>query len=98
MDCDILEKELSKLSKLNVGRPKKKLPTLLLPFVPKEVEDADIKHTILHQNNLIHLEDSIRNSLKGHLRNQSNRRSSQQNIQHGTIKLKHEKGIETHDI
>ena len=56
---DILEKELSKLSTLNVGRPKKKLPTLLLSFVPKEVEDADIKHTILQQNNLIHLEGPI---------------------------------------
>jgi hypothetical protein len=69
-DRDILEKELSKLSTLNVGRPKNKLPTLLLSFVPKEVEDADIKHTILQQNNLIHMEDSIRNSLKGHLRTQ----------------------------
>lgn len=58
-DRDILEKELSKLRTLNVGRPRKKLPTLLLSFVPKEVEDADIKHTILQQNNLIHLEDSI---------------------------------------
>jgi len=42
-----------------VGRPKKKLPSLLLSFVPKDVEDAIIKNTILQQNNLIHLEDSI---------------------------------------
>jgi hypothetical protein len=58
-DRDTLEKELSKLSTLNVGRPKKKLPTLLLSFLPKEVEDADIKNTILQQNNLTHLENPI---------------------------------------
>lgn len=55
-DRDILETELNKLSILNVGRPKKKLPTLL-SFVPKEIEDDDIKNTILQQNNLTHLED-----------------------------------------
>jgi len=58
-DRDILEKELTKMSAITVGRPKKKLPTLLLKFVPKEVEDDDIKNTILQQNNLTHLEDSI---------------------------------------
>ena len=58
-DRDTLEKELSKLSTVNVGRPKKKLPNLLLTFVPEEVEDADIKNTILQQNNLTHLEDPV---------------------------------------
>lgn len=58
-DRDTLEKELSKLSTLNVVRPNKKLPTLLLTFVPKEVDDADIKNTNLQQNNLTHLEDPI---------------------------------------
>jgi len=32
-----------------MGRPKKKLPALLLKFVPIEIEDADIKSTILQQ-------------------------------------------------
>ena len=59
MDRNTLEKELSKLSTVNVECPKKKLPTLLLTFAPKEVEDADIKNTILQQNNLTHLEDPI---------------------------------------
>ena len=58
-DRDILEKELTKMSAITVGRPKKKLPTLLLKFVPNEVEDADIKSTILQQNNLAHLENII---------------------------------------
>jgi len=56
-DRDILETELNKLRILNLGRPKKKLPTQLLSFVPKETEDVDIKNTILRQNNLTHLED-----------------------------------------
>ena len=42
-----------------MGRPKKKLPTLLLKFVPIEIEDADIKSTIIQQNNLLHLSHSI---------------------------------------
>jgi hypothetical protein len=46
-DRDTLEKELSKLSTINVGIPRKKLPTLLLMFVPKEVVDDNIKNTIL---------------------------------------------------
>jgi hypothetical protein len=58
-DRDILEKELNKISAISVGRPKKKLPTLLLKFVPIEIEDADIKSTILQQNNLLHLSDSV---------------------------------------
>ena len=57
-DGDTLEKELSKLSTITVARPRKKLPTLLFTFVPKEVGDDDIKNTILQQNNLTHLEDS----------------------------------------
>jgi hypothetical protein len=58
-DRDTLETELGKLSTVTVGRPKRKLPTLLLRFVPKEVEDADIKNIILQQNNLSHLEDPV---------------------------------------
>jgi hypothetical protein len=58
-DRDILEKELNKISAISVGRPKKKFPTLLLKFVPNEIEDADIKSTILQQNNLHHLNDSV---------------------------------------
>jgi hypothetical protein len=58
-DRDTLEKELTKLSTITVGRPKKKLPTLLIKYVPKGVEDADIKNTILQQNHLTHLEDGI---------------------------------------
>ena len=42
-----------------MGRPKKKLPALLLKFVPIEIEDADIKSTILQQNNLRDLSDSV---------------------------------------
>ena len=58
-DRDILEKELNKISAISVGRPKKKLPTLLHKFVPIEIDDADIKSTILQQNNLLHLSDSV---------------------------------------
>jgi hypothetical protein len=43
LDRDTLEKELSKLNTINVGIARKKLPTLLLMFVPKEVVDDDIK-------------------------------------------------------
>jgi len=43
-DHDILEVELGKLSAVTLERPKRKLPTLLLMFVPKDVEDAAIKH------------------------------------------------------
>ena len=60
-DRDILEKELGKIKAVTVERPKRKLPTLLLMFVPKEVEDAAIKDTILQQNELAHLEGSIFN-------------------------------------
>jgi hypothetical protein len=60
-DLDTLEKELGKLRAVNVESPKRKLPILLLRFVPKEVEDAAIKGAILQQNNLAHLEDPILN-------------------------------------
>jgi hypothetical protein len=52
-------KRTKKISAISVGRPKKKLPTLLLKFVPNEKKDADIKSTILQQNNLQHLTDSV---------------------------------------
>jgi len=42
-DRDTLEKERSKLSTINVAHPRKKLLTLLLMFVPKEVGDDDTK-------------------------------------------------------
>ena len=60
-DRDILEKELSKLRTVTVERPKRKFPTLLLMYVPKNVEDDVIKDTILHQNNLSHIEDPVLN-------------------------------------
>jgi len=60
-DSDILEKELSKLRTVTVERPKRKLPTLLLMFVPTEIEDVAIKDTILQQNNLSHTEDPALN-------------------------------------
>jgi len=56
-DRDILEMELGKLSAVTVGRTNRKLPTLLLMFVPKDVEDAVIKDTILQPNNLSDMED-----------------------------------------
>jgi hypothetical protein len=46
LDRDTLEKELSKLSTINIGIPRKKIPTLLPMFVPKEVVEDDIKNTI----------------------------------------------------
>ena len=58
-DRDILEKELGKLRAVTVERPKRKLPTLLLKFVPKEIEGAAFKDTIIQQNNLAHVEDPI---------------------------------------
>lgn len=56
-DLGVLEMELSKLSAVAVERTKRKLPTLLLMFVPKCVEGAAIKDTILQQNNPSHTED-----------------------------------------
>jgi hypothetical protein len=60
-DSDTLEKELSKLRTVTVERPKRKLPALLVKFVPKEIEDEAIKDTILQQNNLSHIEDPVLN-------------------------------------
>jgi len=60
-DRDILEKELGKLQAVTMERPKRKLPTLLIRFVPKEVVDTAIKDTILQQNNLAHLESTTLN-------------------------------------
>jgi hypothetical protein len=60
-DREILEKELSKLRTVTVERPKRKLPALLLMYVPKDVKNKEIKDTILHQNNLSHVEDPILN-------------------------------------
>jgi len=60
-DREILEKELSKLRAVTVERPKRKLPTLLLMRVPKYVENEEIRDTLLHQNNLAHLEDPVLN-------------------------------------
>jgi hypothetical protein len=56
-DSEILEKELTKLSTVIVGRPKRKLPTLILKYsyVPNDVDNEEIKNTIIHQNNLSHL-------------------------------------------
>jgi hypothetical protein len=58
---DILEKELRKLSTVTAERPKRKLPTLLLMFVAKEIEDTTIKDTIHQQTNLSQVEDTILN-------------------------------------
>jgi hypothetical protein len=58
---DILEKAPSKLRTFTIEIPKRKLPTLLLMYVPKDVEDDVIKDTILHQNNLSHIEDPVLN-------------------------------------
>jgi len=58
-DSEILEKELSKLRTITVEHPKRKLPTLLLMHVPKDVGNEELRDTILHQNNLSSLEDSI---------------------------------------
>jgi hypothetical protein len=41
---DILEKKVGKLSMVTVECPKRKLLTLLLMFVPKELEDDEIRH------------------------------------------------------
>ena len=60
-DRDILEKELGKLQAVTMERPKRKLPSLLIRFVPKEVVDTAIKDTILQQNNLAHLESTTLN-------------------------------------
>ena len=60
-DSEILEKELTKLSTVTVERPKRKPPTLLLKYVPNDVDDEELKGTIIHQNNLSHVVDPILN-------------------------------------
>ena len=60
-DSDILEKELRKLRTVTVERPKRKLPALLVMFVPKEIEDEAIRDKILQQNNLSHIEFPVLN-------------------------------------
>ena len=60
-DRDILQTELGKLRAVTMERPKRKLPTLLIRFVPKEFVDTAIKDTILQQNNLAHLESTTLN-------------------------------------
>nr|AKU04649.1 gag-like protein [Blattella germanica] len=54
-DREILEKELSKLETLSTERPKKKLPAMLLKFVPQHIENSEIQDIILQQNDLMHL-------------------------------------------
>jgi len=58
-DREILENELNKICTITVEHPKRKLPTLLLMHVPRDVENEEIRDTILHQNNLSHLEDPV---------------------------------------
>jgi hypothetical protein len=58
-DYGILEKELSKLRTFTAERPKRKLPNLLLMYVPKDAENV-IKDIITHQN-LSHIEDPVLN-------------------------------------
>ena len=56
-DRDTLEKELSKLNSLSIERPKKKLPAMLLKYVPLHIDDSEVKDIILQQNNLTHIEN-----------------------------------------
>ncbi|XP_069701528.1 uncharacterized protein [Periplaneta americana] len=58
-DCDTLEKKLTKINALSIERPKKKLPAILLKFVPRHIDDAEVKDLILQQNNLTHLENPV---------------------------------------
>jgi hypothetical protein len=60
-DSDIPAMELSKLCTVTVERPKRKLPTLLLMYVPKDMDDDLIKDTVLKQNKLSHIEDPVLN-------------------------------------
>ena len=58
-DREILENELHKIRTITVEHPKRKLPTLLLMHVPRDMENEEIKDTVIHQNNLSHLEDPV---------------------------------------
>jgi hypothetical protein len=60
-DSEILEKELTKLSTVTVEHPKRKFPTLILKYVPNDVDNEEIKDTVIHQNNLSHMLDTILN-------------------------------------
>ena len=48
-DSETLANELKKVNEVSVEQPKKKLPTLLLKYVPLSMADEEIKDTILHQ-------------------------------------------------
>jgi len=58
-DRVILENELNKIRTITVEHPKRKLPTLLLMHVPRDVENEEIRDTVIHQNNLSPLEDPV---------------------------------------
>ena len=58
-DRDELQKELNKLDNITVELPKKKLPTLLLKFVPNNIADSEIKDIIIQQNNLAHIAEPV---------------------------------------
>jgi hypothetical protein len=60
-ESETLEKELTKLSAVTVERPKRKLPTLLLRYVPNDVVNEELRDTIIQQNNLSHEVDPILN-------------------------------------
>lgn len=60
-DRELLEIELNKIAAVSVERPKKKLPTLLLQYVPYNIADTEIKDTIIHQNNLDHIDEAVLN-------------------------------------
>ena len=60
-DRDELQKELNKLDNITVELPKKKLPTLLLKFVPNNIADSEIKDIIIQQNNLAHIAEPVLN-------------------------------------
>ncbi|PSN32677.1 hypothetical protein C0J52_21741 [Blattella germanica] len=60
-DCDTLEEELNKIKTLTTEHPKKYLPTSLLVYVLKSIEDSEIKDIILLQNNLSHIEEPVLN-------------------------------------
>ena len=60
-DCETMERELKKVKGLTVERPKRRLPTLIIKHVPKDIEDPDIKDIILHQNNLSQVDEPLIN-------------------------------------
>ena len=58
-DRDVLQNELSKINLVTTEQPKMKLPTLLLKFVPIEIDDLELKDLIIQQNNLNHIVDPV---------------------------------------